>query len=114
MLLDRHSGLAQLARVAAVGNCDYDVLGIDLAETSMQGFGRVQKGRLRADRAQQARRVARDVLGLADAGQMDTAAARLGCANHVDRCANLVEVDLAPQRAKLAQTQFKETADLDG
>src|SRR5260221_3777240 len=99
MFLDRHSGLAQLARIAAVGDCDRDDLGIDLAETAVQSYGRMQKGRLRADRAQQARPVARDVLGLADAGQMDAAAARLSGANHVHRRANLVEVDLTPKRA---------------
>ncbi len=69
----------------------------------MQGFGRVEESRLRAHRTEQARRVARDVLGFADAGQMYAAAAGLGGADHGDRGANLVEVDLALQRPKLAQ-----------
>ena len=79
----------------------------------MQSFGSVQERRLRAHRTEQARGVARDVFGLAHAGQMNAAAARLGGANHVDRGANLVEVDLAAQRPKLAQAQFHEAADLD-
>ena len=113
VLLDRHRGLAQLPRIAAVGDSNHDVLWIDLAKAAVQSFGSVQESRLRTHRTEQARGVARDVFGLAHAGQMNAAAARLGGANHVDRGANLVEVDLAAQRPKLAQAQFHETADLD-
>ena len=61
----------------------------------------------------QARRVARDVLGLADAGHMDAAAAGLGGADHLDRGANMAEIDLAPQRPELGQAQFEEALDFD-
>src|SRR5215831_4710999 len=113
MLLDRRGGFAQFTRVAAVGDRDHDIFGIDLAEAAVQRFGRVQKGRLGADRAEQTRRVARNVFRLADAGEMDTAAAAFGAANHIDRAPDLVEVDFALQHAQLIKAKLEKTADLE-
>ena len=68
----------QLLRLAAVADRDHDVARHDLPGAAVHRLGRVQEGGGRAGRREQRRRVARDVLGLADAGHVHATAARLG------------------------------------
>ena len=85
-----------------------------LAEAAVQGFGRVQKSRGRADRAEHAGGVARDVLGLADAGDVDAAAAAERGADYLDGARDGGDVQAAAQCGEFGQCEVEEIFDFDG
>ena len=82
-----------------------------LAEAAVQGFGRMQKSRGRADRAEQAGGVARDVLGLADSGHVDAAAAAKRGANYLDGARDGGDVQAAAQSGELGECEVEKRFD---
>ena len=85
-----------------------------LAETAVQGFGRVQKSRGRADRAEHAGGIARDVLGLADTSDVDAAAAAERGADYLDGARDGGDVQAAAQRGELGEREVEELFDFAG
>src|ERR1700675_1825963 len=78
-----------------------------LAEAAVQSFGRVQKSRGRAARAKHARGVAGDVLGLADSGHVDAAAAAERGADYLDGARDGGDVQAAAQRGELTEGEVE-------
>ena len=72
----------ELVRLAAVGQREHHVVGLDDAEVAVNGLGGVQEDRRRAGARQRGRDLVRDDAGLAHAGQDDAARAAL---KHVER-----------------------------
>ena len=114
LLANRGRGREQFVGAAAVGNRDDDVARMHLAEAAVQRFGRVQKSRGRADRTEHAGGVARDVLGLADSGDVDAAAAAERRADYLDGARDGGDVQAAAQRGELGQCEVEEIFDFDG
>src|SRR5208282_6710908 len=85
-----------------------------LSEAAVQGFGRVQKGGGRADRAEQAGGVTCDVLGLADTGHVDAAAAAERSADNLDGARDGGDVQSAAQRSELGEREVEKFFDFSG
>ena len=109
LLANRGRGREQFVGAAAVGNRDDDVARMHLAEAAVQGFGRVQKSRGRADRTEHAGGVARDVLGLADSGHVDAAAAAERGADYLDGARDGGDVQAAAQCGELGRVRGRRT-----
>src|ERR1039457_934439 len=82
-----------------------------LSEAAVQGFGRVQERGGRADRAKQAGRITCDVLGLADTGDVDAAAAAERGANYLDGARDGGDVQSAAHRGKFRQREVEKFSD---
>ena len=82
-----------------------------LSEAAVQGFGRVQERGGRADRAKQAGRVACDVLGLADTGDVDAAAAAERGANYLDGARDGGDVQSAAKYAEFGKREIEKFSD---
>src|ERR1035437_8825794 len=82
-----------------------------LSEAAVQGFGRVQKGGGRADRAEQAGRVACDVLRLADSRHVGASAAAERGANYLEGARNGGDVQSAAKRSKLGEREVEKFVD---
>src|ERR1019366_2769510 len=78
-----------------------------LSEAAVQGFGPVQEGGGRADRAKQAGRVTCDVLGLADTGDVDAAAAAERSADNLDGAQDGGEVQAAAKRGEFDEREVE-------
>src|SRR5260370_20934198 len=93
-------GREQLVGIAAIGCRKNEVARMPLAETAVQRLSRMQKSRRRADRAEQARGIARDVFGLPDAGHVHPSAASERSANYLDGARYRRDVQTAAQIAE--------------
>ena len=77
----------------------------------MQRFGRIQKGRHRASRAHDTRRIARDMFRFADAGDLHAPAARLGRRIIASARPTASEIERVAQRRQFVECESEKLRD---